>query len=110
MAHMWGALTRNGRTPARSFMDPRTEPVGEYECPRNGSLACFLLILLKWFMDRDTSYFQLFLWFSGDESVCTKVESVLWVGQNIILDRARKGKVNLTEIGQMKNALRVGKT
>lgn len=37
--------------------------------------------------------------------VCPKVESGLWVGQNIIQPWLRKGKVHFMKIGQMKNAL-----
>lgn len=37
--------------------------------------------------------------------VCPKVESGLWVGQNIIQPWLRKGKVHFMKIGPMKNAL-----
>jgi len=110
-----GALTRNGRrTPARSFMDPLNPKPQNPNRYKNvlgmGALFRFLWILLKCFTVSGTHHIFISFYDLVEQSVCPKVKSALWVGQNIILERTGKGKVNLAEIGQMKNALWVGKT
>jgi len=110
-----GALTRNGRrTPARSFKDPLNPKPQNPNRYKNvlgmGALFRFLWILLKCFTVSGTHHIFISFYDLVEQSVCPKVKSALWVGQNIILERTGKGKVNLAEIGQMKNALWVGKT